>query len=92
PEGAKLEGKGTITYTRRPSVPCELDSYTPVNHAKMKATWVYGVFDICDMLQLKTAGFNTIIHYGYSFTDGGTFEKACNAAEAVGINVIINSP
>lgn len=92
PEGAKLEGKGTISYTRRPSVPCELDSYTPVNHAKMKATWVYGVFDICDMLQLKTAGFNTIIHYGYSFTDGGTFEKACNAAEAVGINVIINSP
>lgn len=92
PEGAKLEGKGTITYTRRPSVPCNLDSYTPVNHAKMKATWVYGVFDICDMLQLKTAGFNTIIHYGYNFTDGGTFEKACNAAEAVGINVIINSP
>ncbi|MDV0787664.1 phage tail fiber protein [Citrobacter amalonaticus] len=92
PEGAKLEGKGTITYTRRPSVPCELDSYTPVNHSKMKAVWVYGVFDICDMLQLKTAGFNTIIHYGYNFTDGGTFEKACNAAEAVGINVIINSP
>lgn len=92
PNGAKIEGKSTITYTRRPSVPCNLDSYTPVNHSKMKATWVHGVFDICDMLQLKTAGFNTIIHYGYNFTDGGTFEKACNAAEAVGINVIINSP
>lgn len=92
PQGAKLTGKSTITYTRRPSLPCVLDSYTPVNKTLQKGTYVFGDYDIWDMLQLKTAGFNIIMHYGYAFHDGGSFEKLCNAAEAVGIDVIINSP
>lgn len=92
PAGAKLEGVSNITYTRRPTLPCKLDSYTPVDHSLMKGTYVWGVYDIWDMLQLKTAGFNTIVHYRYNFTDGGTIEKACNAAEAVGIRIIVNSP
>lgn len=92
PQGAKLTGKSTITYTRRPSLPCVLDSYTPVNKTLQKGTYVFGDYDIWDMLQLKTAGFNIIMHYGYAFHDGGNFEKLCNAAEAVGIDVIINSP
>lgn len=92
PQGAKLTGKSTITYTRRPSLPCVLDSYTPVNKTLQKGTYVFGDYDIWDMLQLKTAGFNIIMHYGYAFHDSGNFEKLCNAAEAVGIDVIINSP
>lgn len=92
PQGAKLTGKSTITYTRRPSLPCVLDSYTHVDKTLQKGTYVFGDYDIWDMLQLKTAGFNIIMHYGYAFHDGGNFEKLCNAAEAVGIDVIINSP
>lgn len=89
PEGAKLTGKATITYSRLPTVACELDSYTPVDHTLMKAVFVHRVFDICDMLQLKTAGFNTLIHYGQAWTNGGNMEKACNAAEAVGLKLIL---
>ena len=92
PEGAKLTGKATITYSRLPTVACELDSYTPVDHALMKAVYVHRVFDICDMLQLKTAGFNTLIHYGQAWTNGGNMEKACNAAEAVGLKLILGGP
>lgn len=93
PQGAKLVGKSNIIYTRLPSVACELDSSISVDHSKMKAAYVYGVFDICDMLQIKTAGFNTIIHYGYALAAaGGTFEKAINAAESIGLKVIMNSP
>lgn len=91
-EGWRIKGKSTINYTHRPDVPCILDSENPVKHDKMKSVYVFGVFDICEMLQLKTAGYNTIIHYGYTFTDSGTMTKAINAAESVGINVIINSP
>lgn len=89
PEGAKLTGKATITYSRLPTVACELDSYTPVDHTLMKAVFVHRVFDICDMLQLKTAGFNTLIHYGQAWANGGNMEKACNAAEAVGLKLIL---
>lgn len=91
PQGATITGNATITYSRKPTLPCELDS-SVIDHSKMKCAYVFGLFDICEMLQLKTAGFNTIIHYGYSFTDGGSFAKACNAAEAIGLKVIINSP
>ena len=92
PEGAKLTGKATITYSRLPTVACELDSYTPVDHKLMKAVFVHRVFDICDMLQLKTAGFNTLIHYGQAWKNGGNMEKACNAAEAVGLKLILGGP
>ncbi len=92
PEGAKLTGKATITYSRLPTVACELDSYTPVDHTLMKAVFVHRVFDICDMLQIKTAGFNTLIHYGQAWTNGGNMEKACNAAEAVGLKLILGGP
>lgn len=92
PEGARLTGKSTITYTRVPNVPCVLDSEVPVNHSLMKAVYVHQVFDICDMLQLKTAGFNTLIHYGQSWRDGGDMTKACNAAEAVGLKLILGGP
>lgn len=92
PAGAKLTGVSNITYLRRPTLPCKLDSRKEVDHSKLKGTYVWGVFDIWDMLQLKTAGFNTIIHYRYNFTDGGTIEKACDAADAVGIRIIVNSP
>lgn len=91
-EGWRIEGKSTINYTHRPEIPCILDSLISVNHDKMKSVYVFGIFDICEMLQIKTAGYNTIIHYGYTFTDGGDMTKAINAAEAIGINVIINSP
>lgn len=89
PQGARITGKATITYTRLPNVPCELDSEIPVNHSLMKAVYVHEVFDICDMLQIKTAGFNTLIHYGQAWRDGGDMEKACNAAEAIGLRLIL---
>lgn len=92
PQGARLLGKGTITYTRLPTVACELDSNIPVNHSVMKAVYVHQVFDICDMLQLKTAGFNTLIHYGQWGSSGGDMTKACNAAEAVGLKLILGGP
>ncbi len=92
PQGARLTGKATITYTRLPSVPCELDSDIPVNHSLIKAVYVHQVFDICDMLQLKTAGFNTLIHYGQAWLDGGNMVKACNAAEAIGMHMILGGP
>lgn len=92
PQGARITGKATITYTRLPNVPCELDSEIPVDHSLMKAVYVHRVFDICDMLQLKTAGFNTLIHYGQAWTNGGNMEKACNAAEAVGLKLILGGP
>ncbi|HFI8044666.1 TPA: hypothetical protein ACGSGH_004319, partial [Escherichia coli] len=92
PQGARITGKATITYTRLPNVPCELDSEIPVNHSLMKAVFVHRVFDICDMLQLKTAGFNTLIHYGQAWANGGSMEKACNAAEAVGLKLILGGP
>ncbi|EGM6037553.1 hypothetical protein IRW23_005014, partial [Escherichia coli] len=92
PQGARITGKATITYTRLPNVPCELDSEIPVNHSLMKAVYVHEVFDICDMLQIKTAGFNTLIHYGQAWTNGGNMEKACNAAEAVGLKLILGGP
>lgn len=89
PQGARLVGKSTITYARLPGVSCKLDSDTPVDHSLIKAVYVHQAYDICDMLQLKTAGFNTIIHYGQFGSSGGTMPKVCNAAEAVGINVIL---
>ncbi|EPE4096304.1 hypothetical protein ACSIK6_000962 [Escherichia coli] len=92
PQGARITGKATITYTRLPNVPCELDSEIPVNHSLMKAVYVHEVFDICDMLQIKTAGFNTLIHYGQAWKNGGNMEKACNAAEAVGLKLILGGP
>ncbi|WP_250107769.1 hypothetical protein [Escherichia coli] len=92
PQGARITGKATITYTRLPNVPCELDSEIPVNHSLMKAVYVHEVFDICDMLQIKTAGFNTLIHYGQAWRDGGDMEKACNAAEAIGLRLILGGP
>lgn len=92
PQGARITGKATITYTRLPNVPCELDSEIPVNHSLMKAVYVHEAFDICDMLQIKTAGFNTLIHYGQAWRDGGDMEKACNAAEAIGLRLILGGP
>lgn len=89
PQGARIEGKSNITYTRLPGVDCVLDSSINADHSLMKAIYVHQVHDICDMIQLKTAGFNTIIHYGQFGSSGGTMEKACNAAEAVGINLIL---
>lgn len=92
PEGAKISGKLNINYTELPCIPCEFDSNNATNHAKMKAVFVFGVWDLCAMLQLKTAGFNTIVHYGYTFANGGNMTKAINAAEAIGLKVILNSP
>ena len=92
PQGARLTGKSKVNYLRRPGIACNLDSEVKMNKSKQKGTYVFGDYDIWDMLQLKTAGFNIIMHYGYTFHDGGTFEKMCNSAEAVGIDIIINSP
>lgn len=89
PKGARISGKASIKYIRLPSVSCNVDTYAEKENSLMKAVFVHQVYDICDMLQIKTAGFNTIVHYAQFGSTGGTLEKACNAAEAVGINVIL---
>lgn len=86
-----VRGKASITYTRRPNLPCELDTYKLQDKSKMKAVYVWGLWDLCELLQVKTAGFNTIIHYRYTFTDNGTTEKAVNACQAIDLNIVLNS-
>lgn len=92
PQGAKVTGNATITYSRLPAVPCVLDSSISVDLSKMKAVFVHQVYDICDMLQLKSAGFNTIIHYGQFGGTSGNMTKACDAADAIGIKMILGGP
>lgn len=91
-EGWRIEGKANIKYLRKPNIPCVLDTHTPQNLSKMKAVYVFAIWDLCELLQIKTAGYNTIIHYGYALAQGGNFTKVCNVADALGLKVIINSP
>lgn len=91
PQGARITGAGNVTSLRRPHLPARVESVEYTSR-RMKGAYVFGEFDICDMLQLKTAGCNTIIHYQYGLNQGGNIVDAVNAAEAVGIKVIISSP
>ena len=94
PSGAKLSGKSNITYTRRPDRPCRLNTIDEKasSTSKIKGVYVFGDFNAWDMLQIKTAGFNTIMHYQYSFYSDGNIGQVINACNAVGLNLVINSP
>lgn len=93
PAGAKITGRSNITYTRRPSIPCVLSDETlSVSWPKMKGVYVFGDFTLFDLLQIKTCGFNTIIHYQYGFYDNGNIGQVVNACNAIGMDLVINSP
>lgn len=60
-----------------------------------RAIYVQSAYDLCDLLRIKSMGFNTLLHYCYFDNDAadvaGTIPKLIKNAQTAGLNLVINT-
>lgn len=61
-----------------------------------RGIYVQSAYDLCEMLRIKSMGFNTILHYCYFDNNGavdvnGTIPQLVKNANTAGLNVVVNT-
>ena len=60
-----------------------------------RAIYVQSAYDLCDLLRIKSMGFNTLLHYCCFDNDAadvaGTIPKLIKNAQTAGLNLVINT-
>lgn len=71
-------------------------TYEPPKSDTFRGIYVGTAYDFCEMLRIKSLGFNTVIHYCYFDNNGdvdinGTMQKLLLNCKSAGLNVVINT-
>ncbi|WP_350366530.1 hypothetical protein, partial [Enterobacter hormaechei] len=96
-KGQRYVGELTLNL-QRTSIPNAVvtSTYAMPNNAFFRGIYVGTAYDFCEMLRIKSLGFNTVIHYCYFDNNGtvdidGTMPKLLNNCLSAGLNVVINT-
>lgn len=96
-KGQRYVGELTLNL-QRTSIPNAVvtSTYAMPNNAFFRGIYVVTAYDFCEMLRIKSLGFNTVIHYCYFDNNGtvdidGTMPKLLNNCLSAGLNVVINT-
>lgn len=84
-----------LARTTIPNATFEVE-YSPPSENSFRAIYVQSAYDLCELMRIKSMGFNTILHYCYFDNNGtvdiaGTIPKLLNNAKTAGLNVVINT-
>lgn len=96
-KGQRYVGELTLDL-QRISIPNAVvtSNYAKPDNAFSRNIYVGTAYDFCEMLRIKSLGFNTVIHYCYFDNNGtvdmdGTMPKLLNNCLSAGLNVVINT-
>lgn len=96
-KGQRYVGELTLDL-QRISIPNAVvtSNYAKPDNAFFRGIYVGTAYDFCEMLRIKSLGFNTVIHYCYFDNNGtvdmdGTMPKLLNNCLSAGLNVVINT-
>lgn len=96
-KGQRYVGELTLDL-QRTSIPNAVvtSNYAKPDNAFFRGIYVGTAYDFCEMLRIKSLGFNTVIHYCYFDNNGtvdidGTMPKLLNNCLSAGLNVVINT-
>ncbi|HFF8663232.1 TPA: phage head-binding domain-containing protein [Escherichia coli] len=96
-KGQRYVGELTLDL-QRISIPNAVvtSNYAKPDNAFFRGIYVGTAYDFCEMLRIKSLGFNTVIHYCYFDNNGtvdmdGTMTKLLNNCLSAGLNVVINT-
>ncbi|WP_324030161.1 hypothetical protein [Pantoea sp. JZ2] len=95
--GQPFIGKLKIQLARTtiPNATVEVE-YTKAGEGEFfRGIYVQSAYDLCELLRIKSMGFNTILHYCY-FDNGpadvnGTIPQLIKNAATAGLNVVVNT-
>lgn len=71
-------------------------TYSPPDKNSFRGIYVQSEYDWCELLQIKSLGLNTVLHYCY-FDNNGTIDSAGTIpqlvlnAKSAGMNVVVNT-
>ncbi|MCE1461568.1 phage tail fiber protein [Enterobacter roggenkampii] len=79
-----------------PSATFDVEYSKPSEQRYFRAIYVQSAYDLCELLRIKSMGFNTILHYCYfdnngSIDIGGNITQLIKNAATAGLNVVINT-
>ncbi|EOK0209107.1 TPA: phage head-binding domain-containing protein [Escherichia coli] len=96
-KGQRYVGELTLDL-QRISIPNAVvtSNYAKPDNDFFRGIYVGTAYDFCEMLRIKSLGFNTVIHYCYFDNNGtvdmdGTMPKLLNNCLSAGLNVVINT-
>lgn len=96
-KGQKFIGDLTLNMQRESIPSAKVTAYydTPSSDF-FRGIYVGTAYDFCEMLRIKSLGFNTVIHYCYFDNNGsvdidGSMTKLLNNCLSAGLNVVINT-
>lgn len=84
-----------LARTSIPNATFEVEYSRPSETGFFRGIYVQSAYDLCEMLRIKSMGFNTVLHYCY-FDNGaadvnGTIPQLIKNAATAGLNVVINT-
>lgn len=96
--GQPFLGKMNLSLTRStiPAATIGIEYKAVAEDAPFRGIYVQSAYDLCELAQIKSLGFNTLLHYCY-FDNNGTIDIAGNIpqliknAASVGLNVVVNT-
>lgn len=95
--GQPFLGKLKIQMARTtiPNATIEVEYTKAVEGEFFRGIYVQSAYDLCELLRIKSLGFNTILHYCY-FDNGpadvnGTIPQLLKNAATAGLNVVVNT-
>lgn len=96
-KGQPFVGKLNIQLARTtiPSATVSLE-YSKPNNSYFRGIYVQSAYDLCEMMRIKSLGFNTVLHYCYFDNNGstdsaGTISQLIMNCSTAGLNLVINT-
>lgn len=96
-QGQAFIGKLSLQLTRS-SIPAATVSafFTIAESNTFRGIYVQSAYDLCELLRIKSMGFNTLLHYCYFDNNGtidadGTIPQLVKNAATAGLNVVVNT-
>ena len=96
-KGQKFIGDLTLDMQRESIPSAKVTAYYDAPSSDFfRGIYVGTAYDFCEMLRIKSLGFNTVIHYCYFDNNGsvdidGSMTKLLNNCLSAGLNVVINT-
>lgn len=96
-KGQKFIGDLTLDMQRESIPSAKVTAYYDAPSSDFfRGLYVGTAYDFCEMLRIKSLGFNTVIHYCYFDNNGsvdidGSMTKLLNNCLSAGLNVVINT-
>lgn len=85
----------TLARTTIPAATVSLN-YSKPDGNSFRGIYVQSAYDLCELMRIKSLGFNAVLHYCYFDNNGaididGTLEKLIKNCATAGLNVVINT-